>query len=66
MKEIFYDSQLAPAKFNTWGVRRGGGGGGANGQLLITNTVNILDKREQAVNRYFVHIISLVIDNNPS
>ena len=62
MKEIFCDSQLAPAKFNTWGVCRGG----ANGQLLITNTVNILDKREQAVNRYFVHIISLVIDNNPS
>ena len=29
-------------------------------------TTLFLDKLEQAVNQYFVHILSLVTDNNPS
>ena len=39
---------------------------GHGGTVSLPNNTFFLDKLEQAVNRYFVHILSLVTDNNPS
>ena len=36
------------------------------GRSVLLTTLLILGKLEQAVNQYFVHILSLVTDNNPS
>ena len=39
---------------------------GHGGKDSSPNHTFFLGKLEQAVNQYFVHILSLVIDNNPS
>ena len=39
---------------------------GHGGTVSSPNHTFFLGKLEQAVNQYFVHILSLVIDNNPS
>ena len=36
------------------------------GQSVHLTTLLFLGKLEQAVNQYFVHILSIVTDNNPS
>ena len=36
------------------------------GRSVHLTTLFFLGKLEQAVNQYFVHILSLVTDNNPS
>ena len=36
------------------------------GRSVHLTTLFFLGKLEQAVNKYFVHILSLVTDNNPS
>ena len=39
---------------------------GHDGMVISPNHTLILGKLEQAVNQYFVHILSLVTDNIPS
>ena len=39
---------------------------GHGGMVSSPNHTFFLGKFEQAVNQYFVHILSLVTDNNPS
>ena len=39
---------------------------GMTGRSVQLTTPYFLGKLEQAVNQYFVHILSLVTDNNPS
>ena len=37
-----------------------------SGRSVHLTTIFFLGKLEQAVNQYFVHILSIVTDNNPS